>query len=265
MPVYASEFQQAIDSVVVKIASWDIIPDINIECVNYETSIDYHICTVKDSCVISKLTNELGLLPVSENNDEDVRCKLIFYSSGEILRSDCVGKRITRIESDYYYTSQRLIDIIDSIVNNPQTKLRKENLDAWDPSENILRLYQYLADRSELLYNNVELEEDLNFTVFCNVGKDGKTINIRFSTCKNGKDKNIPQQILSVIQDILYHEMKWVTPPNYYAQWIPICISIKSNAKRTINKRYRRMHTVSEIQSSSLILMEKDLKHLMPH
>ena len=123
--VYATSPQQpinSIDKVVIKIAPWDIMTDVNVGCDNYETYIDYKVCTVKNSCMISKLLNELSLLSISQKGGEDIRCKLIFYHAGEISRSVCVGKILTKIESDYYDTSPQLIATINSIVNSPQSK-----------------------------------------------------------------------------------------------------------------------------------------------
>ena len=123
--VYATSPQQpinSIDKVVIKIAPWDIMTDVNVGCDNYETYLNYKVCTVKNSYMILKLLNELSLLSMSEKDDEDIRCKLIFYHAGEICRSVCVGKILTKIESDYYDTSPQLIATINSIVNSPQSK-----------------------------------------------------------------------------------------------------------------------------------------------
>lgn len=227
--VCAASPHQPIDSVVVKIAPWDIITDINIGCDNFETNIDYQYCIVKDSCIISKLLKKLSLLRISQKGGEDMRCKLVFYHAGKILQSYCVGKILTKIESDYYYTSPQLIAIINSIVNNPQTKMRKEKWKDWNPSANIRKIIQYVNSQTDRLYSGVELNEDLSFTVFCNVGEEGKTIDLRISKCLNCVDKVIPQQIVAVIQDIFYNEIKWDVPSNHHAQWVPVNISIKSN------------------------------------
>ena len=56
--VYATSPHQPIDSVVIKIAPWNIITDVNIGCDNFETNIDYKYCIVKDSCIISKLLKQ---------------------------------------------------------------------------------------------------------------------------------------------------------------------------------------------------------------
>ena len=221
--------EAAVDSVVIKIIPWDIVTDVNIRCENFETSTDYKVCTVKDSRIISKLLSELSQLRISQKGGEDIRCKLIFYQAGKIWQSDCVGRILTKIESDYYYTSPKLIATINSIVNNPQTKMRKEKLTSWNPSTNAQKIIQYINSQSDRLYNGIELKEDLNFTVFCSVGEGGKTIDLSFSNCSNGTNEEIPPHIVSVIQDIFYNEIKWDVPSNHHAQWVPVKISIKSN------------------------------------
>lgn len=226
--VFSQESKLFTDSVVIKYASWEIVTDIGIKCANFETSIDYLIYTEKDSSTISKLINELDILKPTQKGGEDIRCKLVFYHSDKICRSDCIGSIITRKESGYFYTSPKLKTIIDSIVNNSQIKLRKENIEKWDPCPSTQRIYQYLSSQSGRFYNGIKLEEDLAFTVFCNVGEEGNTINIQFS--KNSKD--IPIQISSTIEDILYHEIKWDTPPHHKSQWVPINILIKANRKQ---------------------------------
>lgn len=228
LSVYSHESKQPIDSVVIKYSSWEIVTDIGIGCANFESSIDYLICTEKDSNTISKLINELSILKPTQKGGEDIRCKLVFYQSNKICWSVCIGSIITRNESDYFYTSPKLKAIIDSIVNNPQIKLRKDNIEKWDPSPSIQKICQYLSSQSERFYNAIKLEEDLAFIIYCNVGEEGNTINIRFSNNNNG----IPIQISSILQEIFYHEIKWDAPPHHQSQWVPINILIKANWKQ---------------------------------
>lgn len=226
--VFSQESELSTDSVVIKYASWGIVTDVGIKCTDFETSINYLICTEKDSSTISKLINELDILKPTQKGGEDIRCKLFFYHSDKICRSDCIGSIITRKESGYFYTSPKLKAIIDSIVNNPQIKLRKEKIEEWNPCPSIQRISQYLSSQSERFYNAVKLEDDLAFTIFCNVGEEGNTISIRFlNNCKD-----IPIQIRSILQEIFYHEIKWDAPPHHNSQWVPINIFIKANRKQ---------------------------------
>lgn len=224
----AVEPHQKIDSVVIKIAPWDIITDIAIESSNFETSIDYQVYTEQNPSMICKLINELNHLNKSMRHSEDMRCKIIFYYSGEIIESNYIGKKTTKIGFDYYYTSPSLIAIIDSIVNNSATPPRKEFIEAWDATPMLKKIYRYLACQSERLYKGIEITEDLEFTVFCNVGEDGKTTDVHFSKNKQGKDKQIPAHVISVLQEILYKEVKWDVPSNFYSQWVPLNILVKA-------------------------------------
>ena len=232
LSVFSVKPQQIIDSMVIKVAPWDAVTDIGIECSNFETSIDYQVCDEQNSCAISKIVSELNRLDKSLKGGEDMRCKIIFYHSGEALWSCCIGKITTKIESEYYYTSPSLIAVIDSIVNSHQTQLRKEIIEKWDYTPSLNKVYQYLTSQSGRLYDGIEIKEDLEFTVFCNVGEDGRTTNVQFTKNRNGKDKVIPVQITSVLEEILYHEIRWAVPPKHYADWVPIKISIKSNVSK---------------------------------
>ncbi|MBR5988973.1 MAG: hypothetical protein IK003_05580 [Prevotella sp.] len=232
LSVFSVKPQQIIDSMVIKVAPWDAVTDIGIECSNFETSIDYQVCDEQNSCAISKIVSELNRLDKSLKGGEDMRCKIIFYHSGEALWSCCIGKITTKIESEYYYTSPSLIAVIDSIVNSHQTQLRKEVIEKWDYTPSLNKVYQYMTSQSGRLYDGIEIKEDLEFTVFCNVGEDGRTTNVQFTKNRNGKDKVIPVQITSVLEEILYHEIRWAVPPRHYADWVPIKISIKSNVSK---------------------------------
>lgn len=228
--VFASEPQQKIDSMVIKIASWTAVTDIRIECTNFETSIDYMVCVEQDSCTISKIINELHRLEKSSNGNEDVRCKILFYSSDKVCGSCCIGKRITKIETEYYYTSSSLITVIDSVLNKSKTKLRKEIIEKWDYNPSLREISRYIASQSERFYDNSIIKEDLEFTAFCNVGEEGKTLKVQFTKNRYGKDKDIPIHVTSVLKEILYDEIKWDVPPKFFAQWVPINIYIKKNA-----------------------------------
>ena len=153
LSVFSVKPQQIIDSMVIKVAPWDAVTDIGIECSNFETSIDYQVCDEQNSCAISKIVSELNRLDKSLKGGEDMRCKIIFYHSGEALWSCCIGKITTKIESEYYYTSPSLIAVIDSIVNSHQTQLRKEVIEKWDYTPSLNKVYQYLTSQSGRLYD----------------------------------------------------------------------------------------------------------------
>ena len=233
LSVFSIKPQQTIDSMVIKIASWNVVTDIGIECSNFETSIDYHVCDVLDSCAIFKIISELNSLEGCVKGGEDMRCKILFYHSNKVLWSCCIGKITTKIESDYYYTSPSLIAVIDSIVNNHQTYLRRELMEKWDFTPSLRKIYKYIGSQSDRLYEGIEIKEDLEFTVFCNVGEDGRTLKVQFTKNRNGREKNIPVQIVSVLEEILFKEICWDVPSKHHAEWIPIKISIKSNVSHS--------------------------------
>lgn len=222
--------QQAIDSVIIKYASWSIITDIAIDCVSFEKNFDYKLVANSDLNTIFQLFNELDRLKIAQNGGEDIRCKLEFYHSGNILLSCCLGSIITKIGPTCYYTTSSLKAVVDSIVENSPSR-DKLKIDTWDPCLSIQKISDYLSSQSDRLYKNVTLYEDLSFIVFCNVGEGGKTLCTRFTKNQNGKDKDIPLHIVSIIQDILANEITWDVPPKFLPQWIPVNISIKSNAK----------------------------------
>lgn len=228
---HATIRQQGIDSVLIKYASWNIVTDIAIDCVNYERSIDYYVVTNNDVNTISQLLDELDKLKIAQTGGEDIRCKLEFYRSGNIVQSCCLGSIITRIDSTYYYTSSSLMATIDAIVENSPTKDKVE-IGSWNPNLNIQKISEYISSQSDRIYKDTTLYEDLSFTVFCNVGEGGKTLSTRFTKNRKGKNKEIPSHIISVIQNILTNEVTWDIPRNNLPQWVPINVSIKSNGNQ---------------------------------
>ena len=231
IPVFSVN-NQNIDSVVIKYAAWNIITDIGIDCTNYERSIDYQEITKTDSISIFLLLNELDQLEMSQNRGEDIRCKLEFYNSGSIILSCCIGNFLTKKGSSYYYTSSTLKKVIDDIVSS-QTNIKKNRvLKYWDSTPSVQKIKEYLCSQSERLYRGLIFSEDLCFTVFCNVGEGGKTLATRFTKNKKGKGKDLPTQIISVIQNILFNEITWDIPKECPPQWISINLTIKSNWNR---------------------------------
>lgn len=124
--IYSQEKCLLIDSVKVKFVSWDIVTDVSLGCANFESSIDYQVCSEKNSHLIHKLIKELDRLGTSEGRGEDIRCKLEFYHLGQICRLDCVGNILTTKESGYYYTSKKLKSIINRIINKNRKRIRIE-------------------------------------------------------------------------------------------------------------------------------------------
>lgn len=216
-----------VDSVVIKYAPWDLETDIGIDCINYESCIAYKIYSESDSRVLGKLMKELNRLSMSPKSGDDIRCKLDFFLGDSICQTICVSEQLTKIESNYYDTSLKLKSIIERIIEAKREFGKTEDL-SWSPDSCIRQFYQSLSNNSGRLYNNLVIEYDLNFMVLCNI-YGGKTVGVRFSKDKNLDKSNIPEQIISVIKEILFHEIGWDTPPNYGAKWIPIHITIKAN------------------------------------
>ena len=234
MSISATIHQQDMDSVVIKYASWNIITDIGIDCTNFESSLNFQIVTKTDANIIFQLLGELNKLKISQKGGEDIRCKLEFYRSGNIVQSYCIGSIIAKIGSNYYYTTPTLKAVIDNIVETSPTRY-KEELDSLNIIPCIQKVSEYIERQSERIYKDITLYEDLSFTVFCNVGVGGKSLSTRFTNNQNGKDKDIPSHIVTVIQDILANEVIWDIPHKYLPQWIPINVSIKSNAQPRAN------------------------------
>ena len=220
-----------VDSVVIKYVSWDIETDISVDCKNFESYLDYKLYSENNHRTIHKLMKELNKLDMSPKSFEDIRCKLEFFFEGKICNTICIGRVLTKIGADYYYTSSKLKTIIDHIMKNIKEPWKQEKV-SWAPDSCISKFYQYLNNHSECLYNNLVIEHDLNFMVLCNI-YGGKTVDVRFSKVKDSEKIIIPDQIISVIKDILYQQITWDTPPYYKAQWIPINITIKSNIRNS--------------------------------
>ena len=224
--------QHYIDSIVIKYASWNIITDIGIDCNSFERSLNHQIVTKTDDNTILQILSELDRLKISQKGGEDIRCKLEFYHSDSIVQSCCIGSIITKIDSNYYYTTHSLMAIIDSVVDNSPIR-DKERIDSWDPILSIQKISDYLNSQSDRMYKDITLYEDLAFTVFCYVGEGGKTLSTRFTKNQNGMAKEIPVQVVSVINEILTNEITWDIPQSNPPQWVPINISIKSNPSAT--------------------------------
>ena len=224
--------QHEADSMVIRFAPWDTLTDVAIECLNFETSIDYQVCNVKDPSAIIKVRDELNCLEESLNGNEDIRCKILFYNAGEVMSSCCIGKYRTRIDANYYNTSSSLIAVIDSIINCHSTKLKKDDIVRWNSTQNIQKVCKYIESQTERLYNSDGVNEDLAFIIFCNVGGDGRTLKLKFTKNKIGKKGDIPLHIVSVLEKILYDEIRWDVPPRHYAEWITIPLRIRFNVQK---------------------------------
>ena len=122
--IYSQKSTLLADSVVIKFAPWDIITDIGVECMNFESFIDYRICTESNYRTIRRLSRELDRLKISSKGGEDIRCKLEFYRSGKICRLDCVGNILTHRGTDYYYTTPKLKKIINQIIKKQSNRIR---------------------------------------------------------------------------------------------------------------------------------------------
>jgi len=226
--IYSQKSTLLADSVVIKFAPWDIITDIGVECMNFESFIDYRICTESNYRTIRRLSRELDRLKISSKGGEDIRCKLEFYRSGEICRLDCVGNILTHRGTDYYYTTPKLKKIINQIIKKQSNRIRTGTKGGWDPNPSIQKFYRYLHNHSERLYDNITIDHDLDFMIFCNVS-EGKTVNVRFTNDNSKKGMPVPTQITNIIKDILFHEIEWDTPPHHQTQWIQFNIKIRSN------------------------------------
>lgn len=235
LSISASIREQDVDSVVIKYVSWNIITDIGIDCTNFERSFEYQIVTKNNANTMSQLLAELDNLKIAQRGGEDTRCKLDFYHSGNVVQSCCLGCIITKIGSTYYYTTPSLMTAIDSLVATSPTR-NKTKIDLWDPSHSIEKVSKYLSSQAERIYKDVIIDEDLSFTVFCYVGEGGKTLSTRFTKNRKEGRKDVPAHIISIIQEILTKEITWNIPKNNPSQWIPINISIKSNAHSNDNK-----------------------------
>ena len=82
LSVFSVKPQQIIDSMVIKVAPWDAVTDIGIECSNFETSIDYPIksnvsknktgAKANDSILVDKVWTERRTIFYSEEEMDSI-------------------------------------------------------------------------------------------------------------------------------------------------------------------------------------------------
>lgn len=73
---------------------------------------------ITDTCSINNLCRLLKSLEKTDETYCDVKCKMYFLSQDTVIATVCVDMYKTFIHGEMYITTQELVCLIDSIVNN---------------------------------------------------------------------------------------------------------------------------------------------------
>lgn len=200
-----------IDSIVIKIAPWHITTPSNISCSNFEHDISYKECHISNNRIISKVVKELSSLEISKGKSLDVRCKICFYSQGDILTSACIGSSNVLYEGVLYKTSPSLKKTIDKIMLKAKltSPIRMSSFAKRDiPYPNGRdSLYKYL---SSTLKGYVDtLEKPIKLIVNCQIDSKGNTTKVTIKDIDNTKLNIGYTELVSKLKEIFMDNIKW--------------------------------------------------------
>ena len=224
MPTWAHISALQADSIIIKYCPWSLETDINVTCSSFEQCLDYKAFFVQDSVQIDSLLLEFRKLIVCDKKYEDFRCKMELFKFGEIRHTICIGTRYTKIDDNYYYTSESLMTAIDSIIKN-KTPLFKQPIMNFI-NENNDSIKNYLVKQAERISKSLGNQRELRFIVFCKVASSGKTVDAKFS--RDPFKNELPIKLVNELKDILYNEIRWNTNKSDYntEKWISIGFDI---------------------------------------
>lgn len=230
---YTEENTNKIDSIVIKQAPWHIETPVAVTCHNFENDVSFMEYHVTDSTIISALIRELSCLKKSNTKSLDVRCKIYFYSSGDICKSACIDPADVLYDSELYKLSPTLKNTIDSITNISKrgkliTTTKMDNRDIPFPNGSD-SLYQCLLSQSEELYEYID--KPIVLVVICQIDSQGNTMNTKIKDKDNNPINNKTKELFDKISDIFVNKIKWI--PNkerypYETVMIPISFVLNS-------------------------------------
>lgn len=113
----------SIDSVLVEKFIWDAETDIRVSCSNFELYLSYTGYMLYDNSEINRLQKEMSVLPSSESEYVDTRCKIFFFRADTVVYTACIGRFTALIDGNMYRSTERLFNTIDSLITGkPQIR-----------------------------------------------------------------------------------------------------------------------------------------------
>ena len=207
-----------IDSIVIKLIPWHLMPPADITCHDFENSVSYKECCISDSIVISDIIGEFSNLKNAKSKTLDVRCKMYFYSSGNIYTSACIDSKHVLYDGELYQLSPALKEIIDrTATNSKQGKLIKmvvqKDIDIPFPCGRD-SLNHYLLSQSEELYKHIS--KPIALVVICQIDSHGKTLDVKIKNKDNTSSNDDIKRLITKLSDIFVNEIKWIPNKERY-------------------------------------------------
>lgn len=201
-----------IDSIVIKQAPWHIETPAAVTCIGFENDISYKEYHISDSIIISDIVRELNCLRESKAKSLDVRCKIYFFSHGEIIWSACMDARRVLFDGALYTVSPLLKNTIDGITSkyNPKESSNKVYPIKRDiPFPNGRdSLYSYLS--SELEYVCKIIERPIKLEVNCQIDIHGNTLKVIIKNKDDATSINEYDDLIFSLSNIFMNEIKWI-------------------------------------------------------
>lgn len=193
-----------VDSIVVLYAGWYKETDVNVSCKSFEKAFKSTGYISTDISIIDKLQRRIERLKPSGNPVIDVRCKIYFYFSGELLATMCLDRFHALYDGKYYKTSKKLLALINNIM---EKEVRYDIVPKAVVEDSIVSdktvLINYMDSISDIL--NLNQSEELRG--YCIADKEGNIIKISIRQKDSGT--KIPQCYIEKIEDIYKKTIKW--------------------------------------------------------
>lgn len=199
-----------VDSIVVKYAPWHIMTPSDVTCSNFENHISYKEYHVSDNIVISDVVREIESLKESNGHSLNVRCKIYFYSQGQVIASACIDPQHVLFDGVLYLLSPSLKTMIDSVIRNniPQKNIKNEILTPKDiPFPNGRdSLYAYLMPEVEKV--GKKISKTIALTVNCFIDRQGNTLKVDIKYNSTPDDNN--KIVIEKLNEIFMNDIKWI-------------------------------------------------------
>lgn len=201
-----------IDSIVIKQAPWHIETPAAVTCIGFENDISYKEYHISDSIIISDIVRELNCLRESKAKSLDVRCKIYFFSHGEIIWSACMDARRVLFDGALYTVSTLLKNTIDGITSkyNPKESSNKVYPIKRDiPFPNGRdSLYSYLSSELEDICKIIE--RPIKLGVNCLIDNHGNTVKVIIKNKDDSTSINEDNDIIARLSDVFINDIKWI-------------------------------------------------------
>ena len=203
------------DSIVIEKASWDMMTDVSVSCISFERLLPYKRCVVKNKRQIRKLTRLFHCLkPVDLKYGLDVRCKVYFYSLGQLLYTACLNKGYCLMNGDYYQTSIKTINLIDKLT----AKAERATINPINTEESMLEraypngkdsLHKFLQERIREEFSRIGIWDTLDLYIMCRADNEGNTIDVKVGNL-HGDSNKTPDQVVGFMTALFKNEIKWI-------------------------------------------------------